>query len=328
MFRCAADLPTVTKSGFLDRGEFTVFVEGGAFQTGGGQIPFFGGFAAFTTLFGGAFPAGSIPNVNPGWGWDIAAGADYRFAGTPWHVNTQFRYGQTNKLDSGSTSVFASTFNLSFPGFAINALAATTPTLEEKHWQADFGAGFDFMRGAQVNFGFRVAEIRSDLTASTAFALTASGGISANASVVEADKRSFLGAGPRIGLDGSVPIWGPLSFDYAGDAAILFGNTKLATGEVFGFGITAPGFALGATGIPVNQRSWSSPNTVYNFDVQAGFSYWFTPHMRLGISYRLDAFIDALRTAPDDGSLTAAIGPGRSIDRFYHGPKATLAAKF
>src|SRR6516165_7615313 len=85
VFRCAADLPTVTKSGFLDRGEFTVFVEGGAFQTGGGQIPFFGGFAAFTTLFGGAFPAGSIPNVNPGWGWDIAAGADYRFAGTPWH---------------------------------------------------------------------------------------------------------------------------------------------------------------------------------------------------------------------------------------------------
>jgi hypothetical protein len=50
--------------------------------------------------------------------------------------------------------------------------------------------------------------------------------------------------------------------------------------------------------------------------------------MRLGISYRLDAFIDALRTAPDDGSLTAVIGPGRSIDRFYHGPKATLAAKF
>jgi len=43
VFRCAADLPTVTKSGFLDRGEFTVtvFVEGGAFQTGGGQIPFF-----------------------------------------------------------------------------------------------------------------------------------------------------------------------------------------------------------------------------------------------------------------------------------------------
>jgi hypothetical protein len=40
------------------------------------------------------------------------------------------------------------------------------------------------------------------------------------------------------------------------------------------------------------------------------------------------AFIDPLRVAPDDGATTAIFGPGRSMDRYYHGPKAALVAEF
>ena len=58
-------------------------------------------------------------------------------------------------------------------------------------------------------------------------------------------------------------------------------------------------------GLGVNQVSWSAPNTVYNFDIQAGFGYWFSPFWKLAVSYRLDAFIDPLRIAPDDGATNA-----------------------
>jgi opacity protein-like surface antigen len=319
-----------------------MWVSGGAFMTGGGMIPYDPGFGAFGAVIAGTFPAGTAANVNPKWSWDGAVGADYRFAGTPWHVNTEGRFGWTNKLDNGSDSNFTSAFFLAIPGvlggLRVDANATTTPQLHESHWQADGGLGYDFMRGAQLKFGFRVAEIKSDLEADTNFLLTvnapaiiaAIGGVpSATASIVEKDRRSFLGAGPRIGVGGSVPILGPLAFDYSADAAILFGNTKLSSGQVVSLGVTVPTiFAFGIANVPVNQVSWSAPTTVYNFDVEAGLSYWFTPNLKLGVSYRLDAFIDPLRIAPDDGALNPAIGPGRSVDRFYHGPKATLAAKF
>ena len=34
----------------------------------------------------------------------------------------------------------------------------------------------------------------------------------------------------------------------------------------------------------------SSSAAVYNFDIQGGFSWWFSPTFKLGLSYRLDAF--------------------------------------
>ena len=32
-----------------------------------------------------------------------------------------------------------------------------------------------------------------------------------------------------------MPIWGPVTFDYAGNAALLFGNTKITNGSNSGF---------------------------------------------------------------------------------------------
>jgi hypothetical protein len=234
-------------------------------------------------------------------------------------------------IDENSDPAFASSFVLAIPGAGVSvlAVAGTQANLRESHWQADFGMGYDFMRGAQINFGFRVAEIRSDIDALTSLPITVGGvGTVAELSLLQTDRRSFFGAGPRVGVEGSVPILGPWSFDYSGNAAVLFGNTKFSTGQVLGININVPGFALGINGIPLNQVSWPSPTTVYNFDIQGGVAYWFTPNMKLVLSYRLDAFIDALRIAPDDGATNPAIGPGRSMDRFYHGPKAALAAKF
>jgi hypothetical protein len=338
----AADL-AVAAAPIVDRGEFRAYISGGAFWTGGDPVPYNGGFGAYFAalgpLFGGTpFAAGTTPEATPALGWDGAVGADYRFAGSPWHVNMQARFGQTDNIEDAG---FGSTFGLAIPDInpgpvvtAVNvtAVAPTDPSLKETHWQVDFGAGYDFLRGTQVNFGFRVAEIKSDITASTNLLLAGNvDGVGFNASLplIQADRRSFLGAGPRVGIEGSIPLFGALSFDYAGDAALLFGNTKASTGQALGVGVNVPNiFALGIYGIPLNNVTWSAPTTVYNFDVEGGFGYWFTPYLKLAVSYRVDAFVNALRVAPDDGATDPTIGPGRSMDRFYHGPKATLTARF
>jgi hypothetical protein len=186
-------------------------------------------------------------------------------------------------------------------------------------------------------------EIKSDIDFNTGFNLsipTAGGapvGVVATATIYERDRRSFLGAGPRIGIGGSVPIMGPLVFDYTADAAVLFGNTKWSTGQVVGVGVNVPGaFAFSLTGLGLNQATWSSNITVYNFDVEGGLGWWLTPNWKISATYRLDAFIDPLRTAPDDGANAGVgllgggtnIGPGRSLDRFYHGPKLAVEGRF
>jgi len=126
-----------------------------------------------------------------------------------------------------------------------------------------------------------------------------------------------------------------LAFDYSGDAAVLFGNTKITSDSNSGSstasnGTLTTGLGTGTASTASSQAGllsnshWSSQIVVWNLDVQGGFSYWFNPNLKLGLSYRLDAFLDALRTAPDD---TGAFSPGRSIDRFYHGPKITLTGR-
>ena len=116
----AADLnPSLwTKAPVLDRGEWRGFIEGGVFWTGGDPVPFRGGFDAFFNGFNGGdcegvrcFPKGSVPTARPGLGWDVAMGADYRFAGTPWHVNMEGRYGRVTKLDKSSDDPFYSSFS-------------------------------------------------------------------------------------------------------------------------------------------------------------------------------------------------------------------------
>jgi hypothetical protein len=332
----AADLGVVAAP-IVDRGEFRAYISGGAFWTGGDPVPYNEGLGAYLAalggVFGGQLSGGASSTTTPDLGWDGAVGADYRFAASPWHVNMQFRYGRTDDADIDGFG--GSTFTLFVPnpgGFTVTANSATQPDLKETHWQADFGAGYDFLRGTQVNFGFRVAELKSDIDATTNLVIVGdpgAGNFTASVPLSQIDRRSFLGAGPRIGLEGSVPFWGALTFDYSGNAALLFGNTKYSTGQVLGFNLNIPtAFAVGLNGVPLNQVSWSAPTTVYNFDVEGGIGWWFTPGLKLAVSYRVDAFVNALRVWPDDGVTNPAIGPGRTMDRFYHGPKATLTARF
>jgi hypothetical protein len=74
--------------------------------------------------------------------------------------------------------------------------------------------------------------------------------------------------------------------------------------------------------VATNNLYWSKPIYVWNIDLQAGLGYWLTSYAKLSLSYRIDAFLDALRMTPDDTL------PAQSVDRYYHGPKVTLTGRF
>jgi hypothetical protein len=134
--------------------------------------------------------------------------------------------------------------------------------------------------------------------------------------------RSFLGAGPRIGIEGEVPLFYGWTLDYKGDAAILFGNTKIDSDAVSSFNLAVPpAFFLGISGIG-SSSYWSKSIYVWNFDVQAGIGYWITPNWKVAVSYRVDAFFDALRQTPDDAL------PAQSVDRYFHGPRVALTGRW
>src|ERR1700730_1694344 len=120
----AADLPVAYKARPPEEpGRFSVWVEGGAIWTGGDPVSRTFELTDFTTNFGGivlmtARPVGSAAPINinngnsipgifdltPKIGWEAATGFDYKFAGSPWHVSGQFRYGEGGKTSGTATS--------------------------------------------------------------------------------------------------------------------------------------------------------------------------------------------------------------------------------
>jgi hypothetical protein len=110
--------------------------------------------------------------------------------------------------------------------------------------------------------------------------------------------------------------------DYKGDAAILFGNTRIAGESFHSFNLSGGDIVNISANIAGPNEYWSKPIYVWNFDMQAGIGWWVTPNWKMTASYRVDVFLDALRQNPDD------LLPAQSIDRYYHGPKLTLTGRW
>ena len=317
-------LPQKWSVGPRDPGRNRLWLEGGAFWTGGTRFrsdP--ARFSAALTAIGDRWPSNSESGLG------LGAGFDHRFAGTRWHVNGEFRYGTAKGSNSLTTSILTADPDPNDP-FLLSASITTETKLTERHWHADIGVGYDVLIGPstlQVKFGLRAAEVAAKTVADTGATLTVISGVpppdvtTASASNTRTVIRSFLGIGPRVGLEGSVPLVGAWTLDYKGDAALLFGNTKIDTDSVTSFSIVSPSFILAISGIP-SSSYWSKSITVMNADIQAGIGYWITPNWKISASYRLDVFIDPLRASPDDAL------PAQSIDRYYHGPKLTMTGRW
>jgi opacity protein-like surface antigen len=287
----AADLnkPTLTKApplGPAPKDTWTWWIEGGAFNTGGGNF-------------------GQFPSIKPNWGGEGAVGFDWQpFA--PMHVVGQFRYGQASK--SGPTS---STF-ISGPTTIFNT---GTQNLKEDHWLIDFGIGRDFGLGnthAMWTLGVRVVDLRAKLNSNGTFLATSSGSpVSAGAFSTQ-EKSTFVGAGPRFGVQGDIPLGNQWSIDWAAGAAVLFGErTVTVTGTTF-----------------VNA---SDSPAIFNVDAQAGLSYWFTPNVKVTASYRFDEYFRALKNITVASTTLGVNGPqfvSSNLDRSFSGPMVRLTTKF
>jgi opacity protein-like surface antigen len=289
----AADLsqPTLTKARAapLVKDTWTWWIEGGAFHTDGGSI--------------------GLPAFKPDWGGEGAVGFDWQpFA--PMHVVGQFRYGTASKTD---------------PVFGVFTSGPTPVTLNgsqnlrEDHWLVDFGIGRDFGLGnsnAMWTLGVRVADLRSKLNIN---AHTTGGGVSA--AVTSQEKSTFVGAGPRFGVQGDVPLGGQWSLDWLAGAAVLFGERNVQSNTT----------AVATVTIPPVIANASDSAAVFNVDAQAGLSYWFSPNLKITASYRFDEYFRALKTL-SSGSVVNATGTtaitASNIDRSFSGPMLRLTSKF
>lgn len=339
------------------RGQLRIWGEGGATWTGGDPNPAFYSKQDFAQslgpLGGTGIPVGM--NVRPSLGYEGAAGFDYRFAESPWHVSGQFRYGEGrgNTGASSAGNVDAATIaaiNASIGPLGINggaplaflAGAGGNQTFsasgKETHWLADLAFGRDVLgSGAsamQLKFGLRLAELQAGVNSTdreNAFinftgpvliygpAITSIGASTLN--TVDQTSR-FFGAGPRIGVDGSVPFAGKWAFDYAGDAAVLFGTQRFSQTATSAVTSNIAIFGGGGTTSAANTDERSA--TVFNADLQAGFSYWVTPSVKVSASYRVDAFFNVMT------ALSALNDPTKlqRVDRYYHGPRIGLTGQF
>ncbi|HTE77018.1 MAG TPA: Lpg1974 family pore-forming outer membrane protein [Xanthobacteraceae bacterium] len=296
----AADLskPNLTKApppAPVAKDTWTWWIEGGAFNTAGDD-------------FNKGVPG---VGIKPKWGPEGAVGFDWR-PFSPMHVVGQFRYGSATRSKP-----------LNFTAASGGGTVVTTTgsqNLREDHWLVDFGIGRDFGLGnshAMWTLGVRVADLRAKLTANGSFHATTFtptvGGVGTTKTVFTGafsalEKSTFVGAGPRFGVQGDIPLGGQWSIDWLAGAAVLFGERSLQ--------LTAT-----AGGITAAANSSDSP-AVFNVDAQAGLSYWFSPTMKIGASYRFDGYFKALKT------LNTATGGTTNIDRFYNGPMLRLTSTF
>ena len=304
-----------------------IWAEGGAYWTGGDPVD---------------APWGILNDfsLTPKLGWDGAAGFDYRFGGSPWHISGEFRYGQAKTSANGSSTSAFSVLGAGaglVVGYAVSLTQSAQASEREPYWLADFAVGRDVFGSdpdaLQVKLGIRIADLKSQTnitsTASEgALEILAGGGTGAaiigvanNQSTIEQNS-TFLGIGPRVGVDGAIPIRGAWSLDYLGDVALLEGQqnfsamttsktTALVLAGEPGF-ILLGGFAATATfGTGASQMA-----TVLNADVQAGLSYHVSPNVKVTASYRLDAFSDPLLTM----NPSASVSNLTKIGRYDQGP--------
>jgi hypothetical protein len=295
-----------------------VFAENQAWVKDHWSVWFEGG----ATALGGAdayVPGFASPGIHPGaqnWGWEIAAGLDYRFDPV-WHFDWQFRYGENRvaaKPNNANASFLVSTDGTFFSpvGVAGSGYAARI----EDHWLADFMIGRDMNLGmdrGQFEAGVRIASITGNTTGAETWLVPKDlffpsfhpPLVAANYSFVQYD--SFLGAGPRFARQGSIALGGAWSFDYNTGVALLFGDRKFSQSVT----ISGPNMSPCLAGCPVN-ASGDSFGAVFNFDAQPGISYAIDRHWKLTGSYRFDGYWDGMRIIDSNNNAV-------NVTRYYQG---------
>jgi hypothetical protein len=135
---------------------------------------------------------------------------------------------------------------------------------------------------------------------------------------------SFFGGGPRLELDGSIPLAPRWSIDYMGGIAALYGRrTAVQTVNISQSVQTAYPTPLPAqlqpnciAGCPVN-AAFADNAWVPNADAMIGLSYQITPNIKTTLSYRFDGYWGALKAFDSNGQVI-------DVNRLYQGAMLRL----
>jgi major outer membrane protein len=301
----ASDAPMIFKAP-PSAGRITMWIEGGAFGTGGKPVwtevpPFQGPFAESTAM-------------KPRFGWQAAAGLDYQPMGSPWHISAALRHGQTKSRNKNFFQSFTSVCTPTCTS------AAGTVKHREDHLVADFMVGRDVGLGVagngQVKLGVRIAKLTATTDGAGAWFCNGTGCASSNvASAVTFQQRSkFVGIGPRAALEASAPLGRGWAIDYGVGVAVLFGHRTL---NLNGSGVDSSNGGLFAF-----NSQFTNQASVFNLDASAGLAYWFTPAFKVTAGYRLDGYWNALTTF--DRTAENMV----NVARIYHGPVVRATGQF
>ena len=173
----------------------------------------------------------------------------------------------------------------------------------------------------------RVADLRSKLNTNALTAGATTSGSPVEHGVVTAQQRStFVGAGPRFGVQGDTPLGGSWSFDWLAGVAVLFGER---TGQVNSTTVTT--LVAGGTNTTSVVANSSDSAAVFNADAEAGLSYWVNPNLKITAGYRYDEYFKALKTfsvTTTSLSPSGVVITSSNIDRSFSGPTSRLTSKF
>jgi hypothetical protein len=123
---------------------------------------------------------------------------------------------------------------------------------------------------------------------------------------------TFVGAGPRFGVEGSTPLAQGWSFDWLAGAAVLLGERHTSQTALT---------AIGGAPVLIGQAT-EQTTAVFNVDGQAGLSYWLNPNLKITASYRVDAYFNALKTIKPGFANNTFV----NVDQIYKGPMLRLTS--
>ena len=191
----------------------------------------------------------------------------------------------------------------------VTTARAGTVHVRETHAVADFAVGRDVGIGsgpAQVKLGLRYADLSARISGPGVAYLDGRrvADIDDNAYL----KSRFQGLGPRVAVEGSMPLSGQFGLDYGVGAAYLFSISRDRT------------FSVEDSSDKITQ---SDKKGVFNTDASLAVTYNFTPTTKVALGYRADVYFNAL-----PGIDFTTSGGKSDSTRIYHGAFLRLTSAF
>lgn len=166
-------------------------------------------------------PGQVVRDIEPDDGLQGAVGLVTPWKDSAYDIGIFARFGGSFDEDDSQVAATGVPFNI-LGGATYSGFAAATVDHDEKHIIVDFearrdigmGGGIDVTGTAGFRFAYFDAETDTNFVSGTVASLT------------EERNSTFIGFGPKLGFDGTMPVSGNLQFDFSGNASVLFGDRE------------------------------------------------------------------------------------------------------